>query len=186
VAVHYAAGERRIRLDRGEALFEVAKNPARPFIVVAGDEQVRALGTVFMVRRGAAAVAVTLLEGKVSVTTPERSDHRPSTVLAPGQRLTVRAEVGAALDRPKLDAVTAWRRGQAVFDNTALIDAAAELNRYGGRTLVIGDPSLSGLKVSGGFATSDTAEFAAAVAALYDLSIEQDGDRIVLVKNTAG
>jgi transmembrane sensor len=98
----------------------------------------------------------------------------------------VRPEVGSALDRPELEAVTAWRRGQAVFEATPLIDAASELNRYGGRRLVIGDPSLAGLKVSGAFATSDTAEFASAIATLYDLSVENQGDRIVLVKRAAG
>src|ERR1700736_1131356 len=67
VRIAYDDSERRVGLQRGEANFEVAHNPARPFIVTAGNHQVTALGTVFVVRYEAAQTAVTLLEGKVAV-----------------------------------------------------------------------------------------------------------------------
>ncbi|MGE5501698.1 MAG: FecR family protein, partial [Ignavibacteriales bacterium] len=68
VVVHYTKARRDLRLVRGEAQFDVAKNRARPFIVTAEGEQVRAVGTSFVVRDEGHAVSVTLLEGKVTVT----------------------------------------------------------------------------------------------------------------------
>jgi transmembrane sensor len=65
--VHYDKHVRRVDLKKGEALFEVAKRPDWPFIVIVGDRQVRALGTAFIVRRDPEQLAVTLVEGKVTV-----------------------------------------------------------------------------------------------------------------------
>jgi transmembrane sensor len=186
VVIRFSAGQRRVALLKGEAMFEVAKNPHRPFIVLASGEEVRALGTVFLVRKDAADVKVTLVEGKVSVTAPGKSERRLVAVLAPGQRLTLRDQAAAAaIDRPKLDAVTAWRRGQVMFDDVSLREAAAELNRYGGRRILVGDPSLDGLKISGVFSTSDPEAFAAAASQLLGLSVRSDAHGMILERSAA-
>ena len=83
--VHYDKQVRRVELERGEALFEVAKHPGWPFIVTAGERQVRALGTAFIVRRDAGQLAVTLVEGKVTVSDSESESQqrsRPTTPLS--------------------------------------------------------------------------------------------------------
>lgn len=178
IVVDYEDGVRRIRLERGEALFEVAKDKARPFIVTTDRGSVRALGTKFVVRSEGARMAVTLIEGKVSVT--RAAVEAPPVVMKPGQRLTVIRDAGAALDTPSIEAVTAWRRGEAVFDDVTLLAAAAELNRYGPKRIVIDDPSVSSLRVSGVFATSDAREFASAIAALHGLRVDEDGDVVHL------
>jgi transmembrane sensor len=182
LVVDFTKAERRVRLERGEAMFEVTKNPDRPFIVQAGEERVRVLGTTFTVRNDGRKVAVVLVEGRVEVTreTPRQSRPAPVAVLAPGERLTVRADAGAAIDRPRVEAVTAWRRGEVMFDATPLLDAAAELNRYGGTQVQVGDPTLASLRLSGVFQTHDPTEFARVAAELYDLHADREGDRIVL------
>jgi transmembrane sensor len=174
--VKYSKAERRVVLDHGEALFEVSHDLARPFLVVSGDEVVRAVGTKFVVRREGGETRVTLLEGKVQVFGPSAPRRAPLAVLTPGQRLTVTPDAGAELDRPSsIDAVTAWRRGEIVFDNSSLIDAAEELNRYSDNHLVIADPKIASLRVSGVFSTKDVPEVAKAFASLYGLRVEQDG-----------
>ena len=180
--VAFTETERRVRLEHGEAMFEVTKNPDRPFVVQAGEEQVRVLGTTFTVRNDGRKVAVTLVEGRVEVTRQAPSQARPApvAVMKPGERLTIRADAGAAVDRPRIEAVTAWRRGEVMFDETSLIDAAAELNRYGGPQIQVGDPELASLRLSGVFQTHDPMEFARAAAALHGLRLESEGDRLVL------
>lgn len=173
--VKYSTVDRRVVLDHGEALFEVSHDAARPFFVLSGQDIVRAIGTKFVVRNEHGETRVTLLEGKVQVLGPSAASRAPIAVLHPGQRLTVTADAGAKLDRPPLDAVTAWRRGEIVFDNMTLIDAAEELNRYSDNHLVIADPRLASLRVSGVFSTKDVSEVAKAFAALYDLKVEKDG-----------
>jgi transmembrane sensor len=178
ISVDYDDGVRLVRLDRGEALFEVAHGKAWPFIVETDRGSVRALGTKFVVRRDGGRMAVTLIEGKVSVA---RSAARaPAVILRPGERVTLIPDAGAALDKPSVEAVTAWRRGEAVFDDVTLLAAASELNRYGTKRIVIDDPAVSGLRVSGVFATSDVEEFAQAIAALHGLKVAQEGDMVHL------
>jgi transmembrane sensor len=179
--VAYDPRTRHIRLDRGEAMFEVAHNAERPFIVTAGTKQVRAVGTAFIVRRIGSDVIVTLVQGKVAVTDTARTATR-ATYLTPGERLTAPASGTARMDRQSPEAATAWRRGQAVFADTPLASAVADLNRYGGPGIVIDDPAVSRLPISGVFATNDTEEFVRAVALLHGLHVQQQGGAFHFVR----
>ncbi len=76
------------------------------------------------------------------------------------------------------EAVDAWRRGEVVFDDISLIQAAEELNRYSADHLVVADPSLASLRISGVFSTKDPAEVAEAIAALHGLRVDRDGRNI--------
>ena len=181
VDVSYEKDIRRVTLERGEAMFEVAPNPDRPFVVRAGDKLVRAVGTSFIVRRDAGGVVVTLIQGKVSVSDVSQAAARP-TMLAAGERLTVTGNAPSLIDQPPIDAATAWRRGQAVFSDAPLAAAVAELNRYGGPHITIDDPHLASLRVSGVSATNDTAEFAQAVAALHGLRIQRTNAELHLLR----
>ena len=181
VDVSYEKAIRRVTLERGEAMFEVAPNPDRPFVVRAGDKLVKAIGTSFIVRRDANGVVVTLIQGKVSVSDVAKAAVRP-TLLTPGERLTVAASAPPVIDQPAMEAATAWRRGQAVFSDAPLSSAVAELNRYGGPRITVDDPHLASLRVSGVFATNDTAEFANAVAALHGLRVQRTSSELHLLR----
>lgn len=178
VDVRFDSGRRRIELDRGEAMFEVAHDAARPFVVVAGDTRIEAIGTVFTVRRTNDDVIVTLIKGKVAV-----SNQRPGArgasdvrvVLQPGEKLTEPHDGPSRIEPESVEVATAWRRGQTVFRETPLGAAVSELNRYGGPPIVIDDPRVAALPVSGVFSTN-AADFAEAVAVLHGLRIEKEGD----------
>lgn len=182
IAVLYSDGERRVRLERGEAMFEVAHAPARPFLVETGGERIRALGTTFVVRRDAGGkTSVTLIEGRVEVA--RQAGAARIATLSPGQRVIVSANAGAALDRPPIELVTAWRRGEVVFEDASLIEAAEELNRYSPNRVVIADPSVGALRISGVFSTSDPGEAARAIAALHRLRVEHVGEELRLTRS---
>lgn len=179
VTLLYDDDVRRVRLDHGEAMFDVAHDAERPFIVMAGDEEIRALGTKFSVRLEGDQVAVTLLEGRVEVSRPEIMDA-PIAELEPGERMIAVSAASVEIDRPDVRAVTAWRRGEAMFDGTPLSEAVVELNRYGGTEIVVNDSSIRALQVSGVFATNDSAEFASAIAQLHGLRVTRRGDTLEL------
>jgi transmembrane sensor len=190
--------QRTVRIESGEAAFEVAKDPARPFVVRAAASEVVALGTAFSVRlvpssgAGGESLAVTLLEGKVSL--------RPSAgaglgsvapaqalVMQPGERVRLARAPGGKgatrqqLDRPRLDQVTAWKRNEAVFDRTSLADAVAEMNRYSRTQLVlVGEVARAEWLVSGQYRTGDNAGFAQALAALHGLVVREHEGRLEL------
>ena len=185
LTVNYSSRERRVMLDRGEALFEVAKNKDRAFIVQAGNTEVRAVGTRFDVRRNDGRVIVVLLEGRVEVTTEPQSLSRsiPVATLSPGERLTLGTDDGvAAVDRPNVDAATAWRRGDVMFEDATLSEAVAEMNRYAHIRLMLGDSDLEGLRVSGVFESQSALEFAESIAALHHLQIDRQGNDLILTR----
>jgi transmembrane sensor len=190
IAVKYDANTRWVELKSGEALFDVAKKPTWPFIVKAGDRQIKALGTSFVVRRDATQTAVTLVEGTISVTpagsTPAIRNSRGDALaapraftLTPGQRLTFLGEQ-TRLEVTSLEKAVAWRRGEIIFDDTTLYDAVAELNRYSKDKLLVEQPEARAMRVTGLFQTGDSLSFAHAVAQTYGLTVEERNDAIVL------
>lgn len=200
VRVDLTSVQRTVSVEDGEALFEVAKDARRPFVVRVADSEVVALGTVFSVRLtpataiGGDALAVTLIEGQVSVrTTRGETDSAASrdVLLEPGDRLrrsephrdltTGRQGVTTQLDRPRVDQLTAWRRSEAVFDDVPLSEAVVEMNRYSRKPIVLlGDVSAKALRVSGLFRTGDNVAFARAAAALHRLVVHDREDYLEL------
>lgn len=192
--LHLEFGEtqRRIVFDRGEALFEVARDARRPFSVRVGDRQVTALGTTFVVRYDPNRTDVILVDGKVSVSESAGPSEKLSAkagvlatepqalTLVPGQRLTLARSERPRIDSPRIEAVTAWRRGEVLLDATPLNEAISEMNRYDERQLVIDEPALSTVRVSGVYRTGDSPGFARAVAELHGLAIDENKDQIHL------
>jgi transmembrane sensor len=191
---------RFVEVQHGEALFEVAKDARRPFVVRVADSEVVAVGTVFTVRVGAEGrqadrgLAVTLIEGRVTVqpaTESARDGIAPSKPLPmrAGDRVRLVKRAGnpaepatEQVDRPSIDQVTAWRRSEAVFDDEALADAVADMNRYSRTPIVLVDASLATLRVSGMYRTGDSAGFVRAVAALHGLEARETNGRLELTR----
>jgi transmembrane sensor len=182
VVVKYDQQTRRVELRRGEAFFKVVKRSDWPFVVVAGDRQVKALGTCFIVRNELERLAVTLVEGSVLVAPALHEPAQPAREfqLAAGQRLTFDSGAAARIDTPSIEKMTAWRRGQVILDDTPLQDAVAEMNRYNETKLVVADPETAAIPVSGLFQAGDSENFANAVAQAYGLVAIERGDQIVL------
>lgn len=193
VMVSMEGVERQVRLTHGQALFEVAPDPARPFVVEAGDRRITALGTVFDVRVGETepSVQVTMVEGLTRVErspaaesrAAEAEEDEPAVELGAGEQLIARP--AAAAERRAVDAarVTSWRQGRLVFENDSLGDALAEMNRYARRTIVLDDPELAGLRVSGVFTAGRSEVFIEALEGVHGLGVARaEADRIVLAR----
>ncbi|RAK52625.1 FecR family protein [Phenylobacterium deserti] len=172
VQLAFTAGERRVRLRRGQAVFEAAKDPSRPFVVDAGLAEVRALGTRFDVWRAPGSVRIALLDGKVEVAPSATDPAARTAVLAPGQQLTATAS-GLSAPGPADPAVAGWTTGRLTFRNTPLSTAVAEVNRYSSGKLTLAAPNLAHRPVSGVFDAGDTDAFVSAVTSLYDLEAER-------------
>jgi transmembrane sensor len=188
IKVHYSEGARNVELLRGEALFDVAKSPNRPFRVIVGDRQVNALGTSFTVHREEDLFTVTLVEGKVSVSAVGSAVTQPAAgvarqdgeiVLAPGERLSIPTHRPPRVDAPPLDKVLAWERREVALDNVALDTAVHEMNRYSPRALVI-SPGAPPIRVTGLFRAGDSLSFARAVAEAYNLQVTESDHEIRL------
>jgi transmembrane sensor len=166
--VRFTPDARIVELMDGQAQFSVAKDPARPFKVVAGANTIVAVGTVFDVEYVDHQVHVAMVEGRVAVLSHDpASAANPSPIeLSAGEALQVRAD-GSAMVLPKADieAATAWRQGKIIFRNQELAEAVRRLNRYSRTQVVIDDPGLAHMRVSGVFESGDVQAFAEAMQA---------------------
>ena len=188
VSVDYTDRVRQVTLDRGEALFNVTKHQTRPFVVIIGRRKVIALGTSFEVRREDTAehsFTVTLIEGRVAIeplAAPNLLPVQPvdAILLNPGQRLRFAAQSPDSVDSPAIDKVTAWRRGQLIFEDTTIREAAKEFNRYGKHRLMIDSSVSDKIRVGGVFRIGDPESFARAMASAYQLRIIENTSDIKL------
>jgi transmembrane sensor len=172
---------RDIRLDGGEALFEVAKDSARPFRVRTPQAVIEAVGTQFNVHVKEGLTTVALLEGRV-VVRPLR-DAVP-VPLAPGQEITVADRVGG---RPQassadLDTATAWTKRRLVFEDVPLAEVVAEFNRYSRQPLVIDDTAVGDVRITASFDSGSTQVFAETLASAGGLSVQRRADGSWLIR----
>jgi transmembrane sensor len=148
IQVRYSRHERTIDLLQGQALFHVAKDTARPFVVRSGEMRVSAVGTQFDMYQKPSGTVVTVLEGRVAVR---------SVILATGEQAIITPKTVRKTEHPNLAAATAWTQRQIVFDSASLTEVAEEFNRYNQRELVIDRAALGNLHVSGIFSSTDSA-----------------------------
>lgn len=172
---------RHIVLKEGEAWFQVAKDPERPFVVAAGPVRVRAVGTAFSVRRGddaGAGVDVMVTEGVVE--TWVEGDPGPRRRLSAGNRIVLAgAGSPAVAESPsEIERSLAWRNGEIALDGESLEQAARLFNRYNSRQIVIDDPALAQERFVGLFQTNEPESFAAAVAATLGAVVRDDAEVI--------
>ena len=157
IQVHLTEQQRDITLLEGQALFRVAKDKQRPFVVRAGDAQVRAVGTEFDVYKKQTATVVTVVEGRVETYDTADSPGTAAVVLSAGEQLTVLPHVVSKPTRTDTSIATAWVQKRLIFEETPLSDVAEEFNRYNRRPLTIDDGELEKLKISGVYSSTDPA-----------------------------
>jgi transmembrane sensor len=156
VTLDFNRGRRHVRLLAGEAAFNVASDPLRPFVVEAAGGTTRALGTEFIVRDDAGLATVIGIEHKVEVSYGTSRSAENAVTLAPGEQVGYGASIGLDRVGPAPVNADAWRRGQLIVENRPLAEVVAELDRYHhGRIRIIGD-DVAQLAVNGVFPISDT------------------------------
>jgi transmembrane sensor len=176
--VRFDKARREIELTTGEGLFQVAKDPARPFVVRAGFVSVRAVGTVFSVRTAGQSVDVTVTEGVVELLDNSAPGGGVIRRVAANERATVMetSQVQVrSVPHAEVERRLAWRDGMVDFAGEPLTTAVQEINRHNHRQIVVDDPTLASRPVVGLFRATDPDNFAATVAAaLGAKSVDQD------------
>lgn len=175
--VRFSDGQRLVDLERGQALFTVAHDASRPFIVQADGTSVTAVGTVFDVRRDAQGVRVTLVSGAVDVV---RAGRGAPARLAAGQQTSV-TDKGVATRAVDVAAAVGWTEGRIVFVDTPLDQAVAEVNRYLTRPVALAPGADGAVAVNGVFKAGDRDAFVAAASGALGLRATTRDDGSVLL-----
>jgi len=176
--------ERRVAMPQGEAIFDVAADKARPFLIEAGDRTVRVVGTRFDVRRRGAEFSVTVERGVVEVA--PRGDKGGEAAgkvfrLHPGQRLDA-AEGASAVQLSTADPqqVESWRSGRLIFRDEPLGDLVADLNQQFVKPITLADPALAQTRVSGVLVLDDEAAVIRRLALLAPVKPLPSGQGVLL------
>lgn len=184
VRVDYSDERRGVRLLRGQALFEVAHDSTRPFVVEAGGQRITALGTAFDVRLRSGELRVTLIEGEVAVESAEASGEAGGAEarrLRPGQQLLAAADAPAVVRPANVEQAVSWRTGRVIFSDEPLGQVVQEINRYSRRKVVLDDPSLADLRVSGIFRAGSVDNFVTALDSAFPIASRSDQTRDEIV-----
>lgn len=199
VVVAYSDDRRALRLERGRAKFDVAKDPLRPFGVTAGNQTVVATGTAFSVELLRDQMRVLLYEGEVAVVAqpvPGRAAAAAKVVkpagtpgnahmteqLLPGQELVSSLASGAVRIAPaQMDRSLSWEDGRLDFVDEPLARAVERINRYTDTPIVVGDAAAGRLLVNGVFDAGDTQSFVRGMTALFPLSAKYEAAKVTLV-----
>ena len=203
VEIDFDGAERIVNLQKGEAHFQVAKDAARPFLVVAGDTTVRAVGTAFNVRRhpdapaevivtegrvavsqSAAALAGNKLATPTSVSTARNPTSEP-IVLDAGQSLGADGEPRqvASIGAQAIEQELAWRKGMLVFESERLEHVVEELSRYTEVRFVIVDDSIRDRPVGGYFRTDDINGLLSVLEGGLDIEVRRQDDSLVFLSD---
>lgn len=194
VEVAYTDAERRVYLIKGEANFDVAKDPSRPFIVNVAGVDVRAVGTIFSVKLSDGAVDVIVTEGKVNVkpVTSAFGSEQPiaDSFLEIGQRAKVNLTTESlvvevtSLDEAEIEKATRWQPRLLDFDSALLGDIVAEFNRSNPIQVRLGDPSLEMMSLSSSFWSDNVEGFVRLMESSFDMKAEWRGSREIVLRES--
>ncbi len=196
--VQFTKDARTVQLIQGQAQFSVAKDPVRPFKVIAGGRTVVAVGTVFTVEYVEREVRVTMLEGKVAILplqppnnlaalgseSRQQANSNP-TELTAGQAIRVRQDGRVTLTPvADVEAATAWRDGKIILHKEPLSEAVRRLNRYSRVQVEIADPALAEMQVSGVFETDDTQTFVEAIQSYIPVTADYSTSGVIRLQTS--
>lgn len=196
VEIDYRTNERRVRLIKGEALFDVAKDRDRPFVVYAGANTVRAIGTRFAVRISPKDVEVIVGEGQVELARAATGGSGPvhpvplsSLRSQQAARIDADARMGDpvhidTIDAGELARRLSWATGVLVFDGEPLQKVIEEVSRYTPLRIVIGDPSLRELPVGGRFRVGETQALFDVLENGFGATVTRDDDVVTITSGT--
>jgi transmembrane sensor len=196
IRVAVTENERQVQLDHGEAYFEVAHDPNRPFIVNAGNKRVIAVGTKFSVQRIGNNIRVYVTEGTVRLENRDSPDI-PGSRETPNSDNTISLATAGSIAStdgdgfliqkkplPEVEESLSWRTGYVIFHETKLTDAVAEFNRYNLRKIVIQDPTVASIRLSGKFRTTDFEAFVRLLEGGFPIHAQQAQGQIILTWRT--
>jgi transmembrane sensor len=201
VTVRYTDAARTIDLDEGQALFKVAKNAARPFVVKSGGTSVRAVGTQFDVYKKKSGTVVTVVEGRVAVSsspfevsgTVAVSDtasahHKAADVLlsageqvmvaAVARRIDVATPAPPAIYPASIEVAMAWTEGLLVFEAAPLDEVVQEFNRQNAKPLVLEGGGLEAVKITGTFPANGSERIIRFLQGRHGVVVHETDDEI--------
>lgn len=177
--VTYADETRRVALLNGQAFFDVARDPGRPFLIDAGAADIEVLGTTFDVTLLGDETRVAVVEGLVSVASSDTATAQKQ--ITAGEALSATRAGLSEIRTANIEILSAWRDGRLIFENAPLSEVIASVNRYTARPVELAPDVNAALTVTGAFSADDAEAVIRTIAATHGLAVEPaiDGVRVL-------
>lgn len=183
VDIEFEEGIRNVRLVRGEVLFDVARDEARPFRIDTPSGDIEVLGTVFAAELRSDSLEVAVIEGHVALMPESGEDDRRQEMTAGMIGYANQADViSESVGLREVEDRLLWRSGRIRFRNIALSDVAAEFNRYSPIQLEVQGPDVAKMRIGGTFAVDNMDGFLRLAESGLGLKVTRAGDRIEIAE----
>lgn len=198
VETEFSDSARIVRLLRGEALFDVAHEKDRPFIVYVGNHRVQALGTKFAVRLTADNIFVTVTDGQVEMSTRAQEAvykandqvnlssaiaRQDKVLINKGEAVRVEDQISVPvperIEMTEIDRRLSWTEGKLIFEDERLEHVIVEISRYVPERIVITDQELGDVKVTGRFQLGDTEALLEAIEVSLNIQAHHMGGEVI-------
>ncbi|MFQ3245911.1 MAG: transmembrane sensor [Arenicella sp.] len=188
VAFNEQSERRRIHLLQGEAYFDVAKDPLRPFIVNVDKREVRAVGTAFNIKSNTRYIEVLVKEGVVDFVDLSKSAEKNESPdrLTAGQILEIEngsKELSLLLPE-KVEKRLSWQTGRVVFEGDKLKDVISEVSRYTKTQFIFSDQRTESISVGGSFRIGNVAELLDSIKEGFDVNVEERSDGTIVLSSS--
>jgi transmembrane sensor len=180
VAVRLDRDARRVVMADAEAIFDVAHEPARPFLINVGDRQVRVVGTQFNLRRRDGKVVLTVSRGVVEVSSLKRNALAPTRVVAGEQLVHVEDTGGTTVTSVDPREAFGWTSGQLIYRDRPLSEVAADLGRRFGHVVRVADSRTGATRFTGVLVLDDEDAVLKRLTVLAPLEVVQEKDGVVI------
>jgi transmembrane sensor len=176
------ADNRKVRLEKGEAYFQIEHDATHPFVVKIADHTVTDLGTKFLLRSGANGIELALVEGRARIDSANFFGPKQSATLKAGD-VAVATAAAISVARASTDDLAnelGWRRGMLVFHHATLEEAADQYNRYSAKHIVIADSKVGRMIFSATLPSNNVDTFIRVAEKLFNIHSQDRGDEIVI------
>ncbi|HET6631048.1 MAG TPA: FecR domain-containing protein [Woeseiaceae bacterium] len=177
IAVRYEPEVRRVELMSGEALFDVAHDPRRPFVVETGNVALKVLGTKFSVYHTPESTRLAVVEGVVHAVSRERPEQQVLVHAGEGAVATADGAIHRK-DGIDVDKAIAWTERRLIFEKVPLADVVSEFNRYNRKPIIVQDPRLAQREITSVFFANDVSALVAFLELEPDIEVDRGADAI--------
>ena len=196
LAVHFTSRQRDVVLADGDALFTVAKDSTKPFIVQTGRTRVRAVGTVFGVEHDDGSIIVTVEEGRVAVAESVETSTQTHSSGEPALQSVAVTEISLGANQqiivPPAGPLSAirqvdsrrelsWAEGRLVVDNESVADVVRQFNRFNRVQIKVTDPALAARSVTAVFDATDPEAFITFLESVADVRVTRSSSNEILI-----
>ncbi|HKR88956.1 MAG TPA: FecR domain-containing protein, partial [Phenylobacterium sp.] len=182
IAVHVDRASRRVQMADAEAVFDVAHDPRRPFLIRVGDQEVRVVGTQFNLRRRDRRVVLTVRRGVVEVRPLGDASAAPTRVTVGQQLVHVDGASSSLVRAADAEEAFGWTSGRLIYRNAPLGEVAADLQRRYARPVRVADAETAQIRFSGVLTLDDEAAVLRRLGAFAPVDARPADDGTVILQ----